>query len=131
MGTYTLKGADAHPVLTDVSVGVEYEATEQHGGLWGGTIYRRYYYIPDCSGLGGSVAIPLGFTWTGLLVGIGGCALTKDGSEWLPLPFTDFGSATRSVEVKVNTVSEQIIMIAGSNQDWQPAGAVWIDYTRP
>lgn len=110
-------------------VGSEYISTEQHGGIFGGIIYRRYYSIPDAPSAGGSaIFIPLGFIVTGKIVNITGVSLNQNGNEWQPMPFVDFGSSVRNIELKVQ--GNEIHMLAGSGQDWQHGGYIWVDYTR-
>jgi len=113
--------------LQHVAIGTEYRSPEQHGGIYG-NIYRRYYAIPDAPGTGSTVNIPLGFTLTGDPVSIHGMAELQAGGEWYPLPFTDFGSATRNIELRI--VPPNIVMVGGSGVDWQAGGYIWMDYTK-
>lgn len=106
---------------------VEYIGPDQHGSIFG-TIFRRYYAIPDAAGTGDTQSLPLGFTLTGRVVDLRGVSLNQDGVTWQPMPYVDFGGAARSIELKV--LSPNIVIIAGSVQDWLAGGFVWLDYTK-
>ena len=109
-------------------VNTEYFSPEQHGGIFGGTIYRRYYAIPDSPGTGVVVNIPLGFTITGRVVNISGVVLDQGGSSWYPLPYVDFGGSTRSIEFNVS--GGNIAMHGNVGVDWKAGGFVWLDYSK-
>lgn len=114
-------------VFETAQTGVEYLAPVQHGGIFG-TIFRRYYAIPDAQGTGDTVNIAMGFTLTGRIVDLRGVALRQSGNDWQPLPFVDFGSATDNLELVC--IPPNIQMHAGSGQDWQAGGFLWLDYTK-
>lgn len=109
--------------------GVEYYCNDQYGGIHG-TIYVRFYEIPDSPGSGQTVYIPLGFSWGGnyYTVRISGVAIAQGGGSYLPLPFVDFGSANRNLELIVEPPN--IKMAGGSGQDWQAGGFVQLDYKK-
>lgn len=107
--------------------GTEYFSPDHHGGLFG-TVFRRYYAIPDLTGAGLSLDIAHGISPLSQCISLGGMATLQGGNSWLPLPYVDFGSAVRGVEVSVNTTN--IHLAAGSGQDWQAGGFIWLDYTK-
>jgi len=109
--------------------GVEYYSNNQCGGIHG-TVFTRFYDIPDSPGSGQTVLIPLGFSWGGnyYVVDIRGVAIVQGGNEYLPLPFVDFGGSNRSIEFKVN--STEIVMMGGSGQDWQAGGCIELEYQK-
>lgn len=115
-------------VFETAQTGVEYFAPVQHGGIFGGTIFRRYYAIPDAAGTGDTKNIAMGFTLTGRIVDLRGVALRQNGNDWQPLPFVDFGSATDNLELVC--IPPNIQMHAGSGQDWLAGGFLWLDYTK-
>ncbi len=108
-------------------VNTEYLSPEQHGSVFGGIIYRRYYAIPDSPGAGQVVNIPLGFTVTGRIVNLTGVAFSISNS-WLPLPYVDFGGSSRNIEFTI--AGTNVVMTGGTSQDWQTGGFIWVDYTK-
>ena len=113
----------------NVVLGTEYVSPEQQGNVFGSTIFRRYYAIPDAAGAGDNISIPLGFTITGRVVNLTGVARFQGpGGNWQPMPFVDFGGTARNIELVASTTA--ITMAGGTLQDWEGGGFVWIDYTK-
>lgn len=110
--------------------GTEYNSPNQHGGIFGGTIFRRYYAIPDAQGTGDTIEIAMGFTLTGRIVEVSGISLNEDGNQWQPMPYVDFGGSTRNLELSVNSSTSKIRLIGGSAQDWTAGGFILLDYTK-
>jgi len=121
-----LKRAD-NDAFETAQAGVEYYAPTQHGRIFG-IVYRRYYAIPDAGGAGDTQNIALGFTISGRVVDLRGIALNQAGDQWQPMPFVDYGSTNRNIELKAYPTIIQII--GGAGQDWQAGGYIWIDYTK-
>ncbi len=108
----------------------EYYSPQQHGGIYGTTIYRRYYYIPDASGTGATVNIAIGTTITGTIVSLNGLGVVElqSSNNWYTAPNVDFGGGARNLEFTATTTT--ITLKAGSTLDWRNGGYLYIDYTK-
>ncbi len=117
-GDYVTAGAD-----------IEYYSPEQHGGLYGGNIYRKYFIIPDCPSQAATVVIPHGVS-IDVLVSFNGLGVVKlqSDTDWYMLPHSDFGGGSRNIEVVVNQTN--IDLVAGAEIDWRAGGFIYIDYTK-
>lgn len=130
MGVSTQLWNVTNEVFETATAGTEYYSPDQHGGIWGGIIYRRYYAVPDASGTGDTQTISLGFTIDGVVVSLcgQGVVTSQSGVTWWPIPYSDFGGGTRNIELVVNTTT--IVIHAGSGSDWKEGGFLWVDYTK-
>ncbi len=108
---------------------VEYYSSEQHGGIYGGTVYRKYFAIPDGEGVGATENIAHGLT-DFTLVSFNGSGVIKlqNDTQWSILPHVDFGGGTRQIEININQTN--IDIVGGAGVDWRAGGFIYLDYTK-
>ena len=107
----------------------EYYSPNQHGGI-NGTVYRRYYAVPEVSDASTGVTIDLTFTITGRVVHVEGMVELQAGGNFLPLPYTDI-LAAGDASISVNVTLDDIILVKTTLvSDWKAGGFIAVDYTK-
>ena len=102
MQTGVMRRADTKVVETPVT-GVAYISPDQQGGAYG-TIKRCYFTFGAISSNGGGVFLHNQTVNTVVQVH----SVGRSSTTWRPIPFVDYGSTARSIELSVQASSVNI-----------------------
>ena len=106
--------------------GTEYNSPNQHGGLYG-TVFRKYFAIPDILSAGLTVNIALGLTPNDVLQ-IGGYVVENTSGDKI-LIGSGSGNTASNLGMHVQVVGSNLELDANDALDWN-SGECWIDYTK-
>ena len=106
--------------------GTEYNSPNQHGGLYG-TVFRKYFAIPDILSAGLTVNIALGLTPNDVLQ-IGGYVVENTSGDKI-LIGSGSGNTSSNIGMHVQVVGSNLEIDANDTLDWN-SGECWIDYTK-
>ena len=106
--------------------GVEYISPNQHGSIYG-TVFRKYFVVPDAQGAGALVNIALGLTPNHVL-NVGGYVVELTSGDKI-LIGVGSGNTASNLGMHVQVVGSNLELDPNGGLDWQ-TGECWIDYTK-